>query len=282
MQASIPCLVPIIHRHILAEYPCIYRDTVPPTLSDMSHGNVRAVVVKKLLDEDVSGLRAYEASPTAPPFELQLVESGARLTKDDLNACISLVEETSGKDYRASSIGWHHSAKAEEMMDPDMIFLLLRETPAKADRHTQGLSEGDNNASQRSPPSVSAPQRAQKPTSSPCTPVSRILGFISFMFTNDDPPHEDREVLYIYEIHLAESLRGQGLGSDLIKFAELAAQQCGISKTMLTVFTANTGATALYERLGYSKDVCSPRDKVMRRKVVKADYMIMSKELVGT
>lgn len=252
-------------------------------MSDMSHSKVRTVVVKKLLDEDVSGLRAYEASPTAPPFELQLVESGARLTKDDLNACISLVEETSGKDYRASSIGWHHSAKAEEMMDPDMIFLLLRENTAKVERHTQSLSEGDDKDSQRSPrSSINAPQHMQKPSSSPRAPGSPILGFISFMFTNDDPPHEDREVLYIYEIHLAESLRGQGLGSDLIKFAELAAQQCGISKTMLTVFTANTGATALYERLGYSKDACSPRDKVMRRKVVKADYMIMSKGLVGT
>lgn len=218
--------------------------------SDVMLGNVRAMTVEKLLEDDASGLRAYESLRTRPSFQLQLVLSGASLTEDDLHACIDLVEATSGADYKASSIGWHRSAKAEEMMDPKMIFLLLREN--------------------------------SNPVSSARSRNNRIIGFISFMFTSDDPPHEDREVVYIYEIHLAESLRGQGLGSHLIRFAELVAQQCGISKIMLTVFTANTGAKALYERLGYSKDACSPRDKVMRRKVVKADYMIMSKELAGS
>lgn len=218
--------------------------------SDVMLGNVRAMTVEKLLEDDASGLRAYESLRTRPSFQLQLVLSGASLTEDDLHACIDLVEATSGADYKASSIGWHRSAKAEEMMDPKMILLLLREN--------------------------------SNPVSSARSRNNRIIGFISFMFTSDDPPHEDREVVYIYEIHLAESLRGQGLGSHLIRFAELVAQQCGISKIMLTVFTANTGAKALYERLGYSKDACSPRDKVMRRKVVKADYMIMSKELAGS
>jgi ribosomal protein S18 acetylase RimI-like enzyme len=107
----------------------------------------------------------------------------------------------------------------------------------------------------------------------------RILGFTSFMFTYDDPPHEDREVVYIYEIHLHERLRGHGIGSNLIRFVENAARECQVDKTMLTVFTANEGARKMYERLGYSKDECSPQDRVMRSKVVKADYVIMSKML---
>jgi ribosomal protein S18 acetylase RimI-like enzyme len=107
-----------------------------------------------------------------------------------------------------------------------------------------------------------------------------VRGFISFMFTHDDPPHEDREVLYIYEIHLHERLRGGGLGSKLIKFAENAAKECGISKTMLTVFSNNTAARGVYEKLGYVEDACSPEDKIVRHRVIQADYVIMSKELI--
>ncbi|KAF2854483.1 acyl-CoA N-acyltransferase [Plenodomus tracheiphilus IPT5] len=243
----------------------------------------RAVIVQQLFDDDVSGLRAYEASPTTPSIELQLVESGASLSKDDLGTCIDLVETTSGKDYRASSMGWHRGAKAEEMTDPEMIFLLLRDSAPGVDTQSQTLPESSRNDTSRPRrSSKTSLDRTQNPASPPRTHTGRIIGFVSFMFTNDDPPHEDREVVYIYEVHLAESLRGQGLGSDLIRFAEQAAVHCGISKTMLTVFTANAGAKALYERLGYEKDACSPRDKVMRRKVIKADYVIMSKELAGS
>jgi ribosomal protein S18 acetylase RimI-like enzyme len=103
---------------------------------------------------------------------------------------------------------------------------------------------------------------------------------MSFMFTYDDPPHEDREVAYLYEIHLLEQLRGRGLGKKLVEFLEMAARQTGISKTMLTVFASNSAARGLYENLGYGKDACSPGDRVIRRRVIKADYIIMSKELV--
>ncbi|KAF1836792.1 hypothetical protein BDW02DRAFT_566717 [Decorospora gaudefroyi] len=106
-----------------------------------------------------------------------------------------------------------------------------------------------------------------------------ILGFISFMYTYDDAPHEDREVVYIYEIHLHEHLRGQGLGSKLIEFVEDAARECQVNKTMLTVFMANERAIRMYKRLGYGKDESSPEDKVMRHKAVKAQYLIMSKVL---
>ena len=105
----------------------------------------------------------------------------------------------------------------------------------------------------------------------------RVLGYISFMLTYDDPPHQDREVVYIYEIHLNDRLRGHGLGSRLIGFVEHVARECRIGKTMLTVFTANKGAKKLYEALGYTKDACSPGDRVTRTRTIKADYVIMSK-----
>ena len=167
-----------------------------------------------------------------------------------LEECLKLIECTSKADYKASSVGWHPAEKKKEMQDKAMCYLLVR----------------------RAPPTDAQEVEKELPDS------TKILGFLSFMYTNDDPPYEEREVLYIYEIHLAEQLRGFGLGKCLMKITEEAARKMKISKTMLTVFTSNKGARKLYERLGYGKDACSPADRKTRGRVIEADYIIMSNE----
>jgi ribosomal protein S18 acetylase RimI-like enzyme len=176
-----------------------------------------------------------------PPFHVEFVRSATELEDADLEACFKLIEYTSGDDYKASSIGWKPKKKKEEMKDKDMMYLLLKR---------RGSASG------------------------------ALMGFISFMFTTDDPPHQLREVVYIYEVHLDDSLRGRGLGSRLIRFVEEVSLRCAIFKTMLTVFKSNAGAKGLYEKLGYSKDACSPEDKVVRRRVIEAEYLIMSRSLI--
>ncbi|CAE7178261.1 hypothetical protein CFE70_005833 [Pyrenophora teres f. teres 0-1] len=213
----------------------------------MAYINPRAMKAKKVLQEDASGLVAYESQDLDRPLQFDLVLSGASLNESELEACLGLVEYTSKNDYTNSSMGWDKRKKREEMQDPEMIYLLVREKKPATEDSLEG-----------------------KP---------HVLGYISFMLTQDDPPHEDREVVYIYEIHLDERLRGQGLGSRLIGYVEHVAQECQIDKTMLTVFTANKGAKRLYEALGYTKDACSPGDRVMRTKTIMADYVIMSKVL---
>jgi len=167
-----------------------------------------------------------------------------------IEECLKLIESTSKADYKASRVGWHPAEKKKEMQDKAMCYLLIRRIPST------GAQEVEKDL----------------------LDSTKILGFLSFMYTEDDPPHEDREVLYIYEIHLAEQLRGFGLGKHLVKIAEDAARKMSISKTMLTVFTSNKGARKLYERLGYGKDACSPADRKTRGRVIEADYIIMSKD----
>jgi ribosomal protein S18 acetylase RimI-like enzyme len=158
-------------------------------------------------------------------------------------------------------------------------------TPSpRSEEHLRRVQQAYREATPQAPASHSDEPNvpATAPSTSPKPAAldrqdNRILGFISFMFTFDDPPHEDREVVYIYEIHLHEHLRGKGLGSHLIGFVESVSRKCKVEKTMLTVFTANEGARRMYERKGYEKDECSPNDRVMRSKVVKADYIVMSK-----
>lgn len=178
-------------------------------------------------------------------------ESPYEQSEPILGECLALIESTSKADYKASSMGWHPADKKKEMQDKTMCYLLVRRTPTSTP-----------------PDSDTEPQDPKQ-----------ILGFLSFMYTNDDPPHESREVLYIYEIHITEQLRGFGLGKRLMQIAEEAARKMSISKTMLTVFTSNKEARKLYERLGYGKDACSPSDRKTRGRVIEADYIIMSKEL---
>lgn len=280
----------------------------------MPHAVQRTLTVKMLFEDKLVGFTSYE-SPNQPfPLKFDLVTSATQLKEEDLQACIDLVEQTSGADYRASRIGWNTRKKREEMMDKDMIYLLVRQantnTVSASDHKDQQHQAEQATRSQNTQPSDEetssskrrkldpSPQQHAKlddleqlaqtytspstptPPPQPASPNPPILGFISFMFTWDDPPHQDRAVLYIYEIHLSRTLRSQGLGSRLMTFVEAVARACSIEKTMLTVFVANEGAKRMYEKLGYGRDECSPVDRVMRRKVVRAEYVVMSKKVL--
>ncbi|KAK0271150.1 hypothetical protein LTR35_013711 [Friedmanniomyces endolithicus] len=101
-----------------------------------------------------------------------------------------------------------------------------------------------------------------------------VEGFLSFMITHDSRPPVP--VLYIYEIHLVESLRKVGLGAHLMQLAEEIARRVGLCKVMLTCFLSNIKARCFYEKRGYTRDVCSPDDRQTRKRVVEVDYVIMS------
>jgi GNAT superfamily N-acetyltransferase len=107
-----------------------------------------------------------------------------------------------------------------------------------------------------------------------------VLGFLSFMLTHDSTPSVP--VLYIYEIHLSRALQGLGLGAHLMDLAEKIAENVAVEKVMLTCFLSNENAHSFYKKRGYVADVCSPEDRRTRNKVVKPDYVIMSKDVLGS
>ena len=103
-----------------------------------------------------------------------------------------------------------------------------------------------------------------------------VEGFLSFMITYED----GYEVVYCYEIHLDQHLRGWGVGKRLMFIMEDVGLKIGVKKAMLSVFLHNTSALKFYERLGYEEDNYSPQPKKLRRGVIKIpDYVILSKEL---
>lgn len=188
-------------------------------------------------------------------LSLELKRS-TKMGNSELAACFDLIAKTSQQDYQASSRGWDPNYKMEEMQDTEMLYLLVRQ--AEGYIGVDKISGHDSGAEH----------------------AGAILGFLSFKFeAEDEELSKMRPVQYIYEIHLDDRLRGQSLGGRMIQWAESQARLVEISKMMLTVFTVNEGARRMYEREGYVKDESSPDDRVTRRKVIKADYIIMSKEL---
>ena len=108
------------------------------------------------------------------------------------------------------------------------------------------------------------------------TDTGSVEGFLSFMITIED----ERDVVYIYELHLQEDLQGKGAGKWMMSHVEAIGRRAGMCKTMLTVFRSNVRAVNFYEALGYEVDEYSPEPKKLRSgKIKEADYLILSKEL---
>jgi ribosomal protein S18 acetylase RimI-like enzyme len=189
-----------------------------------------------------------EATETSKDYRIDLKTSGD-LTNAELNSCFQLIESTSRPDYESSpSWGWYPKRKRREMKEDEMRYLLVRSAS-----RTQGSR-------------IAADQP--------------VLGFLSFMLTHDSTPNVP--VLYVYEIHLSQALRRLGLGAHLMDLAESIAENVAMQKVMLTCFLSNKAAHSFYRKRGYVADSCSPEDRRTRNKVIKADYVIMSKEVLGS
>lgn len=62
-------------------------------------------------------------------------------------------------------------------------------------------------------------------------------------------------------------------------FTDVAENIPSVEKAMLTCFVRNKSALKFYEKLGFSKDDYSPRERKLRGgKVVIPDYVILSRQ----
>ncbi|QDS69018.1 hypothetical protein FKW77_009576 [Venturia effusa] len=188
------------------------------------------------------------------------------LTPEEKEACFQIIKETSRRDYEANAEeGWDDKRKREEMGEEGMKFVLVREAPRTP-------QEGEKMSDMPSQPLFAPPLKATTDTD------DTILGFTSFTLELD--PDTRIPQLYIYEIHLLPPLRRQGIGRHLMSLNETIARNLGLEKCILTVFTCNVRAEALYRALGYTEDEDSPKERVLRSgKVVRPKYLILSKEV---
>ena len=81
----------------------------------------------------------------------------------------------------------------------------------------------------------------------------RLLGQILLNITKtpDDPIIKPRKFVYVDELGVAASHRGQGIGKKLMAAAEEWARAQGIAEIELNVWEENGRAITFYENLGY-------------------------------
>lgn len=94
----------------------------------------------------------------------------------------------------------------------------------------------------------------------------------SVVSDNDEPPLpkaladalkpyrqlSDPNSLFIAELCLLPAARGQGVGTQLLEYAQADAQQRQLPSITLRVFEDNTGAVRLYERFGFIRQAALP------------------------
>lgn len=194
---------------------------------------------------------SHASSEDEHNFTIEL-HSPSTLPRTDLEGLVELIEETSAADYRASSAGWDYRHKTTEMRQPEMRFLIaLAVNPVD-----RGPNDDDDEG------------------------METHAGFLSFMLTTEGPD----AVIYVYEIHLYDWARGQGLGGWLMGVAESIGMKVGVDKAMLTVFASNERAEGFYRRRGYGEDESSPSlsmGRLKSGKVRRPEYYILSKKLKG-
>ncbi|KXH65999.1 acetyltransferase [Colletotrichum salicis] len=182
------------------------------------------------------------------------LKSPSQLSQGELQACFDLIDYTSGADYRASKDGWRPSHKMKEMKSEGLRYVLVKKSDVSVpESSAAGKDESEEAAD------------------------DKICGFMSLMPTFE----EGEAVVYCYEIHLLEELRGTGVGRTLMDYLTKVAKSIPtIEKVMLTCFIANADARAFYEKLGFEIDALSPVERKLRfGKVFVPDYVIMSKRV---
>lgn len=89
-----------------------------------------------------------------------------------------------------------------------------------------------------------------------------VLGYVfcALIFHRGDSIFNDHTTLYIDDLCVDESGRGQGIGSLLYRRAEECARQMGCHNLTLNVWAFNESAIGFYERMGLA-----PQKIVMER-----------------
>ncbi|KAJ5973326.1 Acyl-CoA N-acyltransferase [Penicillium waksmanii] len=237
-----------------------------------------------------ANLNAPTTTTTPTPLA---VYSSSTIPPLDLEACLDLIEQTSGDAYTASGIGWSRPKKRKEMKLPDMKYLLVRgdsefepEGPLLSADDAQGglvvvpdepVSELKSGSGSGLGLDSEMRQKDKDQNEIQRQNSARLLGFLSFMVTYED----GKEVVYCYEIHLSPIARGRGLGGVLMSRMEGIGRLIGLEKAMLTVFKSNVAAREFYRKGGYEVDENSPQPRTLRNGTVKEwDYEILSKRLM--
>jgi ribosomal protein S18 acetylase RimI-like enzyme len=152
---------------------------------------------------------------------------GTSVPPQEREALVDMVEADL-KDHYVDAWGWDRKDKAKELFANVSNFVVARE-----------VGTGD---------SGEGGEESHGP----------IVGYVMIRFCWDDDEEPEFPVCYVFELNVAPSERGSGLGRRLMGAATAVQARWGLWKTMLTCFKRNTAAMQFYHKIGFGVDVYSP------------------------
>ena len=82
---------------------------------------------------------------------------------------------------------------------------------------------------------------------------SAVVGYVSLKIRNyDSPGLVKRKVLLIDEIAVEETLRGQGVGTEMMEDVRALAKTLGCTSLQLGGYPQNAAAVAFYQKCGFT------------------------------
>ncbi|KIH87675.1 hypothetical protein SPBR_05235 [Sporothrix brasiliensis 5110] len=231
--------------------------------------------VKSYLEPEVPNSIPWKTSWTRPGtnevYSIRLARP-ANLDEATLETCYTLIETTSRGDYEGSRLRWRPNHKRQEMRLPDLRYILVRRVG-----HGGSVSETqEGNQADDATNDSDNSNNGIKGTDQTAARAEDVCAFTSLMPTYE----EGLAVVYCFEIHVAPSLQGSGLGRVLLGFQSIVAHNLGppVEKVMLTCFLSNERALRFYEREGFATDASAPKTRRLRHgKTFVPDYTILSK-----
>ncbi len=211
---------------------------LPPPPDDDSGGD--PVAASKLRGPAFAAAAAAAAASDVAGSEKDGADTSAALEDgerevDDCSPSLSSKEEKKKKEGEREGLCAVAADVPEKEGEKEADNGNGADDAAPAKRRRRGTNNNNSNSSANS-----------SANDSNSASSSTVEGFLSFMFTYED----GHEVVYCYELHLAERLRGRGWGAALMHAMEAAGARAGVARAMLTVFVANRRALHFYWKRG--------------------------------
>jgi hypothetical protein len=141
-------------------------------------------ILERFPNEYLKKLWDIRPKPVQPPqFDINL-QSSLEMSDTERTKFAVIVEQTSMLDYIKAGRKWATNEKKEELSVNEMLFLVFR----------AGSDAGVTFA-----PKIN----------------TTAIAYMAFCLAQDDKPNDNRNVVYIWELHVSEAYRGQGTSPEL-------------------------------------------------------------------
>lgn len=211
--------------------------------------DVRAVIHTLPLFYSAARKEAPSSSSTSPVnFQLSYCPTSALTPKQTLR--MFKIYEANMKTHYEETWGWDKNARFKELFDSSSRFIIMS-VAETAQATTVDAATATSPEAAAAPPLPSPHPHAIANTND-------ITGFCAYRFSWDDDDEPEHAVLYIYELQVAASHQGLGIGCVLTEAAVHIGQTLRMWKILLTCFKRNEQAMRFYLQNGFAVDSNSP------------------------